>query len=105
MGFYTKQIKRLQQARKAFNQKRNTLREMQLEGITHITLHTATGALSLHVDEDSVHMCISEIYESLCNSRKSLKAEILNVREQQAESDKMVQKERAEQLAAKPAQK
>lgn len=65
MSYYRKQLKRLARVRKLLNKKRNQLREMDEEGITHVTFHTTTRTLSLPFDREAMGACTAACHEGV----------------------------------------
>jgi hypothetical protein len=75
MNMYAKRLQQLRRARKRLNAQRHLLHELRDEGLTHLTLHTASRTLVLPVEAVEVEAFITASYEALSNRRKQLKAE------------------------------
>lgn len=104
MSYYRKHLKRLAKGRKLLNQKRTQLREMDDEGITHVTFHTTTRSLSLPFDAEATGACTTAYHEVLSNQRKALKRESYEVQQQWQGWRKAKQTDKDFLMAAKLAQ-
>ena len=82
MNMYAKRLQQLRRARKLLNAERHLLHELRDEGLTHLTLHTATRTLVLPVEAGAVEALVVAYYEALSNRRKDLKQEARAEREQ-----------------------
>jgi glucose-6-phosphate-specific signal transduction histidine kinase len=75
MNMYRKRLRQLRRARRLLDAQRQLLHELRDEGLTHLTLHTATRTLVLPVEAVEVEAFLTASYEALSNRRKQLKAE------------------------------
>ncbi|WBA44021.1 hypothetical protein [Hymenobacter canadensis] len=78
---YSKQLRQIRQARKAVRAWQHQMLALELEGITALTLHSATKTLIIPIEREAGAQVIGTLLEALNERRKTLQAEARQLRQ------------------------
>ena len=85
--WYSKQLRLVRRARRAARAQQHLLFALELEGIVALTLHSATGALTVPVERAAGAQVVDTLLETLRDRRRALKSEAQQLREDWQESE------------------
>ena len=85
--WYSKQLRLVRRARRAARAQQHLLFALELEGIVALTLHSATGMLTVPVERVAGAQVVDTLLETLRDRRRALKTEAQQLREDWQESE------------------
>jgi hypothetical protein len=85
--WYSKQLRLVRRARRAARAQQHLLFALELEGIVALTLHSATGTLTVPVERAAGAQVVDTLLETLRDRRRALKVEAQQLRQDWQESE------------------
>ena len=103
--WYSKQLRLVRRARKAARAQQHLLFALELEGIVALTLHSATGRLTIPVERAAGAQVVDTLLETLRDRRRALKTEAQQLREDLQKSEALKAPTALERADQPPADK
>ena len=85
--WYSKQLRLVRRARRAARAQQHLLFALELEGIVALTLHSATGRLTIPIERAAGAQVVDTLLQTLRDRRRALKTEAQQLREDWQESE------------------